>query len=280
MKLIRYGQAGHEKPGLIDAQGTIRDLSGHIGDIGPDALGDETLNRLRAIDPATLPAVEGEPRMGVPVAGIGKILGVGLNYKAHAEEAGMDLPSEPIIFSKAVTSLTGPDDGVTLPRGSTKTDWEVELAVIIGTKAQYVDEARALDYIAGYAVINDISEREYQIERNGTWDKGKGCDTFAPLGPWLVTRDEVPDPQNLDLWLERNGERLQASNTERMIFGVAHLVSYLSRFMTLMPGDVIATGTPPGVGMGFNPPVYLKAGDTMRLGVAGMGEQNQTVKAG
>ncbi|MCW9001195.1 MAG: fumarylacetoacetate hydrolase family protein, partial [Rhodospirillales bacterium] len=215
-----------------------------------------------------------------PVAGIGKILGVGLNYKAHAEEAGMDLPSEPIIFSKAVTSLTGPDDGVTLPRGSTKTDWEVELAVIIGTKAQYVDEARALDYIAGYAVINDISEREYQIERNGTWDKGKGCDTFAPLGPWLVTRDEVPDPQNLDLWLERNGERLQASNTERMIFGVAHLVSYLSRFMTLMPGDVIATGTPPGVGMGFNPPVYLKAGDTMRLGVAGMGEQNQTVKAG
>ncbi|MCW8836861.1 MAG: fumarylacetoacetate hydrolase family protein, partial [Rhodospirillales bacterium] len=179
-----------------------------------------------------------------------------------------------------VTSLTGPDDGVTLPRGSTKTDWEVELAVIIGTKAQYVDEARALDYIAGYAVINDISEREYQIERNGTWDKGKGCDTFAPLGPWLVTRDEVPDPQNLDLWLERNGERLQASNTERMIFGVAHLVSYLSRFMTLMPGDVIATGTPPGVGMGFNPPVYLKAGDTMRLGVAGMGEQNQTVKAG
>ncbi|MCG8510450.1 MAG: fumarylacetoacetate hydrolase family protein [Rhodospirillales bacterium] len=279
MKLLRYGPQGEEKPGILDDSGRIRDLSNQVSDIEAATLAPERLAALSGIDTASLPAVDGSPRFGVPVAGIGKIIAIGLNYSEHAKESGMELPSEPVMFSKAVTALNGPNDRVVMPKGSKKSDWEVELAVVIGRKAQYVEEAVALDYVAGYAVMNDVSERRFQLEMGGQWVKGKSFDTSAPLGPWLVTRDEVPDPQKLNLWLEVNGERRQSGNTSTMIFGVAHLISYVSRFMTLMPGDVITTGTPPGVGLGHNPPIFLKAGDVMRLGVEGLGEQRQEVVA-
>jgi 2-keto-4-pentenoate hydratase/2-oxohepta-3-ene-1,7-dioic acid hydratase in catechol pathway len=280
MKLLRYGPAGQEKPGLLDADGAIRDLSGHVADIGPAELSPEGLARLAAIDPASLPKVEGPVRYGVPFAGSRKFIAIGLNFADHAAESNLPIPTEPVVFTKAITCLQGPNDPVTIPRGSTKTDWEVELGVVIGTRASYVEEADALDYVAGYAVINDISEREYQMERGGTWDKGKGCDTFGPVGPWLVTRDEVGDVQALDMWLDLNGQRMQTGNTKTMIFGVAKLVSYLSEFMTLEPGDIITTGTPPGVGLGHKPePLYLKAGDKVRLGIEKLGEQGQTFVA-
>jgi 2,4-didehydro-3-deoxy-L-rhamnonate hydrolase len=279
MKLLRYGPAGREKPGVLDAQGRLRDLSGVVDHVTSEHLSASALARLAKIDPGSLPLVRGNPRLGVPYLGISKLIAIGLNYADHAAEAGLAAPKEPIVFLKATTCITGPSDGILLPRGSTKTDWEVELGVVIGTKAQYVSEARALDHVAGYCVVNDVSERNYQIERGGQWDRGKGCDTFGPLGPWLVTRDEVPDPQNLDLWLDVNGEPMQRGNTRTMIFGVAHLVSYVSHFMTLLPGDVIATGTPPGVGMGRKPPQYLKPGDVVTLGVTGLGEQRQRVRA-
>jgi 2-keto-4-pentenoate hydratase/2-oxohepta-3-ene-1,7-dioic acid hydratase in catechol pathway len=279
MKLLRYGPRGQEKPGLLDDAGHIRDLSDHVVDLSGDVLGPDRLAQLASLDPASLPAVEGSPRLGPPVAGIGKILAIGLNYRLHAEETGGKPRSEPMLFSKAITALSGPNDPVMIPRGSEKTDWEVELAVIIGTKAQYVDEDRALDHVAGFAVINDVSERSFQKERGGQFIKGKSCDTFAPLGPWLVTKDEVPDPQNLYLHLDLNGERRQNGNTRHMIFGVVHLVSHLSQFMTLMPGDVIATGTPDGVGLGCKPPVFLKPGDVMEVSVEGLGKQRQNVIA-
>jgi 2-keto-4-pentenoate hydratase/2-oxohepta-3-ene-1,7-dioic acid hydratase in catechol pathway len=280
MKLLRYGPLGSEKPGLLDAEGQIRDLSGHIPDITPAQLSKNALAALAAIDPASLPLVEGSPRYGVPVAGAAKFIAIGLNYADHAAESGMPIPKEPIVFTKAITSLCGPNDTVVIPKGSKKSDWEVELGIIIGTKAQYVDEASALDHVAGYCVINDVSEREWQIERGGTWDKGKGADTFGPTGPWLVTTDEVGDPQTLDLWLDLNGKRMQTGNTRTMIFGAATLVSYVSQFMTLMPGDIITTGTPPGVGMGIKPePVFLKPGDVITLGIEKLGEQKQNVVA-
>lgn len=276
MKLLRYGPRGHEKPGLLDSQGAIRDLSGVVPDIADAALSDSGLARLREIDPATLPAVGGDPRIGPCVGRIGKLIGIGLNYADHAAEAGMPIPKEPVVFCKWTSAVCGPNDDVIIPRGSTKTDWEVELGVVIGRACKDVDEASALDYVAGYCIVNDVSEREWQLERGGQWDKGKGFDTFAPLGPWLVTRDEIADPQQLDLWLEVDDRRYQSGNTRTMIFGVATLVAYLSRCMTLYPGDVITTGTPPGVGMGVKPtPVYLRPGQTMRLGVTGLGEQQQ-----
>ncbi|WP_420995235.1 fumarylacetoacetate hydrolase family protein [Cupriavidus sp. 30B13] len=278
MKLVRVGKPGAERPGLIDAEGRVRDLSGAVDGLGPQQLSAEALAKLAALDPATLPVVQGE-RFGVPWTGIGKIVAIGLNYADHAAEAGMPLPAEPIVFLKANSSLNGPDDAVMLPRGSVKTDWEVELGVVIGKTARDVSREEALSHVAGYCVVNDVSEREFQIERGGTWDKGKGCDTFCPVGPWLVTRDEVADPQALGLWLEVNGERVQKGSTATMVFDVATLVSYVSRFMTLHPGDLICTGTPPGVGMGFKPPRYLKAGDRMRLGIDGLGEQAQSVVA-
>ncbi|NUA28857.1 fumarylacetoacetate hydrolase family protein [Cupriavidus basilensis] len=278
MKLVRVGKPGAERPGLIDAEGRVRDLSGVLDGLGPQALSAEALARLAKLDPATLPVVQAE-RFGVPWTGIGKIVAIGLNYADHAAEAGMALPAEPIVFLKANSSLNGPNDSVMLPRGSEKTDWEVELGVVIGKVARDVSLADALSHVAGYCVVNDVSEREFQIERGGTWDKGKGCDTFCPVGPWLVTRDEVPDPQALSLWLDVNGQRVQKGSTATMVFDVATLVSYVSRFMTLHPGDLICTGTPPGVGMGFKPPRFLKAGDTMRLGIDGLGEQGQTVVA-
>ncbi|KJK21305.1 2-hydroxyhepta-2,4-diene-1,7-dioate isomerase [Burkholderiaceae bacterium 16] len=278
MKLVRVGKPGAERPGLIDAEGRVRDLSGVLDGLGPQALSDEALARLAKMDPATLPVVQAD-RFGVPWTGIGKIVAIGLNYADHAAEAGMPLPAEPIVFLKANSSLNGPDDAVMLPRGSEKTDWEVELGVVIGKVARDVSRDEALSHVAGYCVVNDVSEREFQIERGGTWDKGKGCDTFCPVGPWLVTRDEVADPQALALWLDVNGERVQKGSTATMVFDVVTLVSYVSRFMTLHPGDLICTGTPPGVGMGFKPPRFLKAGDTMRLGVDGLGEQGQTVVA-
>jgi len=278
MKLVRVGQPGAERPGMIDADGRVRDLSGVMATLDAAALSPASLARLAALDPATLPVVEGA-RFGVPWTGIGKIVAIGLNYADHAAEAGMPLPAEPIVFLKANSSLNGPDDAVMLPFGSQKTDWEVELGVVIGSTARNVSREAALEHVAGYCVVNDVSEREFQIERGGTWDKGKGCDTFCPVGPWLVTRDEVPNPQALPLWLEVNGERVQKGSTATMVFDVAHLVSYVSRFMTLQPGDLIATGTPPGVGMGARPPRYLKAGDTMRLGVEGLGVQTQRVVA-
>ena len=277
MKLVRYGRQGKEKPGLIDAQGQLRDLSTVIPDIGPDQLGDAALARLRRLNVDTLPRVRGKPRMGSPVRGVGKFIAIGLNYADHAAEAGMPIPAEPVVFMKATSCIQGADDPVMLPKGSVKTDWEVELGVVIGTLARHVSQKDALSHVAGYCTINDISERDFQLERGGTWDKGKGCDTFGPLGPWLVTRDEVPNPQRLDLWLEVNGRRVQNGNTRTMIFGIAKIVSYLSRFMTLMPGDVITTGTPPGVGMGMKPPQFLKPGDTLALGVQGLGEQRQLV---
>ncbi|MBP0637291.1 MULTISPECIES: fumarylacetoacetate hydrolase family protein [unclassified Cupriavidus] len=282
MKLVRVGNPGAERPGVIDAEGRVRDLSGVVGEIGPGELAPAALARLAQVDVASLPVVEGEPdamRFGVPWTGIGKIVAIGLNYADHAAEAGMPLPAEPIVFLKANSSLNGPNDDVMLPLGSEKSDWEVELGVVIGTVARNVSREEALNHVAGYCVVNDVSEREFQIERGGTWDKGKGCDTFCPAGPWLVTRDEVADPQALGLWLEVNGERVQRGSTATMVFDVATVVSYVSRFMTLLPGDLIATGTPPGVGMGFKPPRFLKAGDTMRLGVEGLGVQSQRVVA-
>ena len=276
MKLVRVGKPGAERPGMIDAQGRVRDLSGVVADIGAAQLAPAALAQLAQVDPASLPVIEGA-RFGVPWSGVGKIVAIGLNYADHAAEAGMPLPAEPIVFLKANSSLNGPDDAVMLPFGSEKTDWEVELGVVIGSTARNVSREAALNHVAGYCVVNDVSEREFQIERGGTWDKGKGCDTFCPAGPWLVTRDEVPDPQALGLWLEVNGERMQKGSTATMVFDVATVVSYVSRFMTLLPGDLIATGTPPGVGMGFKPPRFLKAGDTMRLGVDGLGEQTQQV---
>ena len=284
MKLVRYGRPGKEKPGLIDAQGKLRDLSGVVADIGPDQLSDKALAKLAKLKTDTLPLVRGRPRMGCPVAHIGKFLAIGLNYADHAAEAGMPLPKEPILFTKAISCIQGPDDEVMLPKGSKKTDWEVELGVVIGQRARYVTQKDALSYVAGYCVVNDLSEREYQIERGGTWDKGKGCDTFGPIGPWLVTRDEVPNPQNLNLWLDLNGQRMQTGNTKTMVFNVAKLISYVSQFMTLEPGDVLTTGTPPGVGMGVKKngqpaPVYLKRGDVMTLGIEGLGSQSQKVVA-
>ncbi len=280
MKLVRTGKPGEERPGILDAEGRVRDLSGVIADIDARQLAPAALARLAELDIATLPVVEGAGlRHGVPWTGVGKIVAIGLNYADHAAEAGMPIPAEPIVFLKANSSLNGPQDPVMLPYGSQKTDWEVELGVVIGTTARNVPRATALEHVAGYCVVNDVSEREFQIERGGTWDKGKGCDTFCPAGPWLVTRDEVPDPQSLGLWLEVNGERVQRGSTATMVFDVATLVSYVSRFMTLHPGDLIATGTPPGVGMGCKPPRYLKAGDTMRLGVDGLGVQSQVVVA-
>jgi 2,4-didehydro-3-deoxy-L-rhamnonate hydrolase len=280
MKLLRHGPSGQERPGILDAEGKIRDLSGKIDDIDGDKLSPAKLKELAAIDPGTLPVVEGNPRLGAPVARIGKFIAVGLNFSDHAAESGLPVPQEPVVFTKAISSITGPNDNVTIPRGSKKTDWEVELGVVIGTRASYVTKDNALAHVAGYVVVNDVSEREYQIERGGTWDKGKGCDTFGPIGPWLVTADEVGDVQNLSMWLDVNGERKQTGTTSTMIFDVATLVSYISEFMTLMPGDVITTGTPPGVGMGMKPePQYLKAGDVVRLGIEKLGEQQQTFVA-
>ena len=278
MKLLRYGPAGGERPGLLDDAGLIRDLSGHLTDLTPDALSPESLARLASLDLSGLPIVDGRPRLGSPVTGVGKFLCIGLNYSDHAAESNMPVPEEPVIFMKATTCIQGPDDEVMLPRGANKADWEVELGVVIGKRARYVDVEQALEHVAGYVLVNDLSEREYQLERGGTWDKGKGCDTFGPIGPWLVTPDEVGDPHALDMWLDVSGRRMQTGNTRTMIFGIAEIISYCSRFMTLAPGDIISTGTPPGVGLGMKPePVYLKAGDTMRLGIERLGEQRQTV---
>ena len=277
MKLVRYGKPGQEKPGLIDADGALRDLSGVLKDIGPEQLGDVALAKLRRLNVAKLPLVKGKPRLGSPVNGVGKFIAIGLNYADHAAESNLPIPKEPIVFMKATSCIQGPFDPVMLPKGSKKTDWEVELGVVMGTKAQYVSQKEALNYVAGYCTVNDLSERAFQLEMGGTWDKGKGCDTFGPMGPWLVTRDEVPNPKNLSMWLDVNGQRMQTGSTKTMIFSVAKIVSYVSQFMTLMPGDVITTGTPPGVGLGLKPPRYLKKGDVMTLGIAGLGEQRQLV---
>lgn len=280
MKLLRYGNPGQEKPALLDADGAIRDLSGVLGDVDGAALQPESLKKLAALDPNALPKVEGSPRIGPCVAGVGKIICVGLNYSDHAAESNMAVPTEPVLFMKATSCIVGPNDDVEIPPGSEKTDWEVELGIVIGKTARYVSEDKAMEHVAGYCVVNDVSERAYQLERGGQWDKGKCCDTFAPIGPWVLTADEVADPQNLDMWLEVDGHRYQNGNTRTMIFGVAHLVHYISQFMSLQPGDIISTGTPPGVGFGQRPPVYLKAGQTMRLSIAGMGVQEQrTVEA-
>ena len=280
MKLLRYGPKGQEKPGTLDAEGRIRDLSGEVADITPDQLWGEGLAALKAIDPATLPLVEGQPRYGVPVKGVRKFIAIGLNFADHAAESNLPIPAEPVVFTKAVSCLTGPNDTVVIPRGSEKTDWEVELGIVIGKRASYVEQADALDHVAGYVLINDVSERAFQTERGGTWDKGKGCDTFGPVGPWIVTTDEVGDVQALDMWLDLNGKRMQTGNTRTMIFGVAEIVSYVSQFMTLEPGDLITTGTPPGVGLGQKPePFYLKAGDVMELGIEKLGSQRQSVVA-
>lgn len=279
MKLVRYGHPGKEKPGLVDESGNIRDLSGVIDDFTAEQLSDAALTSIAAMNPASLPLVSGNPRLGIPVAHVGKYIAIGINYTEHAKEANMRLPREPIVFMKAVTCLCGANDNIIIPKDSKKTDWEIELGVIIGKKAQYITEEEALDYVAGYCVANDLSEREFQIERGTQWDKGKGCDTFGPVGPWLVTRDEVPDPQDLDMYLDVNGVRMQTGNTKTMIFSVAKIVSYLSHFMTLLPGDIIATGTPPGVGMGREPQLFLKPGDKVTAGIAGLGEQNQDVIA-
>ena len=280
MKLVRYGATGQEKPGMIDADGTLRDLSAHVADITGATLGDDSIAKLRALDPATLPAVEGSPRMGACVGDIGKFMCIGLNYAVHAAETGADIPEHPILFMKANSAITGPNDDVVMPRGSVKTDWEVELGVVIGKAAKYVTEEEALDYVAGYCLCNDVSERHFQTSLTGQWTKGKSCDTFGPTGPWLVTRDEVEDPQNLDMWLDVNGKRMQTGNTKTMIFTVAQVISHLSQLFTLHPGDVISTGTPPGVGMGIKPePVYLKDGDVMELSIQGLGIQRQNVRA-
>ncbi|MBN9070043.1 MAG: fumarylacetoacetate hydrolase family protein [Rhizobiales bacterium] len=278
MKLVRYGRPGKEKPGLIDAQGKIRDLSDHVTDIGGKDIDPKNLKKLAKLDPETLPKVSGNPRLGPCVAGTGKFICIGLNYSDHAAETGATVPSEPIIFMKATSAIVGPNDDVLIPRGSKKTDWEVELAVIIGKTAKYVSEDDALDYVAGYAVAHDVSERAFQAERQGQWTKGKSCDTFGPTGPWLVTKDEVKDPQNLKMWLTVNGKTMQDGSTKTMVYGVAHLVSYLSQFMSLQPGDVISTGTPPGVGLGMKPPKFLKDGDVVELGIEGLGTQKQTFR--
>jgi 2,4-didehydro-3-deoxy-L-rhamnonate hydrolase len=277
MKLVRYGNPGKEKPGLIDAEGKLRDLSAVVPDIGPAQLGAAAMTKLRKANPAKLPLVRGKPRFGCPVAGVGKFIAIGLNFADHAAESGVPIPKEPVVFMKATSCIQGPNDPVMLPRNSVKTDWEVELGVVLGTRARYVTKKDALSYVAGYCVVNDVSEREFQLERGPQWDKGKGCDTFGPIGPWLVTPDEIANVQRLDMWLDVNGKRMQTGNTRTMIFDVAKLVSYVSEFMTLMPGDVITTGTPPGVGLGMKPPTYLKKGDVMTLGIAGLGEQRQLI---
>jgi len=279
MKLLRYGLPGLEKPGILDTDHCIRDLSGMVLDITGEALAPDSVARLRQIDVSRLPRVDDHPRIGPCVGQVGKFICVGLNYSDHAAEAGMKVPAEPVIFMKATSAIIGPDDDVVIPRGGTKADWEVELGVVIGKPAKYVGEAEAMSHVAGYCVINDLSERAFQLEGTGQWVKGKSADTFGPIGPWLVTPDEVADPQNLKMWLEVNGHRYQDGSTRTMIFGVPHLVSYLSRFMSLQPGDIISTGTPPGVGMGQKPPHYLQPGDQMRLGIEGLGEQNQRVLA-
>ncbi len=279
MKLLRYGELGRERPGLIDAEGKLRDLSQNIADLSGETLDPAALERLSHVDPATLPLVHGNPRIGPCVAGTGKFICIGLNYSDHAAETGATVPPEPIIFMKATSAIVGPDDDLLIPRGSQKTDWEVELGVVIGRTAKYVSEDEALDYVAGYCVINDVSERAFQTERSGQWTKGKSCDTFGPTGPWLVTKDEVADPQNLSMWLTVNGEKVQDGSTRTMVYGVKYLVSYLSQFMSLHPGDIISTGTPPGVGMGMKPQRYLKPGDVVELGIEGLGTQRQNVKA-
>jgi 2-keto-4-pentenoate hydratase/2-oxohepta-3-ene-1,7-dioic acid hydratase in catechol pathway len=279
MKLVRYGNPGKEKPGLIDAEGKLRDLSTVMPDIGPAQLDAKVLAKLRKLKPSQLPLVRGTPRYGCPVNGVGKFIAIGLNFADHAAESGVPAPKEPVVFMKATSCIQGANDPVMLPKGSVKTDWEVELGVVIGTRARYVSKKDALSYVAGYAVVNDVSEREFQLERGPQWDKGKGCDTFGPIGPWLVTAEEIENVQRLSMWLDVNGQRMQTGNTRTMIFGVAHLVSYVSQFMTLMPGDVITTGTPPGVGLGMKPPRYLKKGDVMTLGIEGLGEQRQEVVA-
>jgi 2-keto-4-pentenoate hydratase/2-oxohepta-3-ene-1,7-dioic acid hydratase in catechol pathway len=280
MKLVRYGDVGQEKPGMVDANGTLRDLSAQVADFTGETIGDDSIAKLRALDPASLPAVDGNPRMGSCVGNIGKFMCIGLNYADHAAETGADIPEHPILFMKANSAITGPNDDVVMPRGSTKTDWEVELGVVIGKAAKYVSEEDALDYVAGYCLCNDVSERHFQTSLTGQWTKGKSCDTFGPTGPWLVTRDEVADPQNLDMCLDVNGKRMQTGNTKTMIFTVAQVISHLSQLFTLHPGDVISTGTPPGVGMGIKPePVYLKDGDVMELSIQGLGVQRQNVRA-
>lgn len=278
MKLVRFGAVGHEKPGLVDAQGQVRDLSGVVSDITADMLSDGGLAKLKGVDINSLPVVQNPGRYGVPFAGLGKFICVGLNYSDHAAETGQEVPAEPVLFNKW-SKPTGANDNVVMPKNSVKTDWEVELGVVIGKKARYVSLEEAMEYVAGYCVVNDVSEREYQVERCGTWDKGKGCDTFGPVGPWLVTRDEVADPQNLKMWLDVNGKRYQDGSTATMVYNVAFLVHYISQFTTLYPGDLISTGTPPGVGMGQTPHVYLKAGDVMNVGIEGLGEQRQEVHA-
>jgi 2,4-didehydro-3-deoxy-L-rhamnonate hydrolase len=277
MKLVRYGNPGKEKPGLVDLDGTLRDLSSVVPDIGPAQLGSLRLARIRKANPGKLPAVRGKPRFGCPVTGVGKFIAIGLNYSDHAVESGAPIPKEPVVFMKATSCIQGPNDPVMLPRGSVKTDWEVELGIVIGTRARYVGKKDALAHVAGYCTINDVSEREFQLERGPQWDKGKGCDTFGPIGPWLVTTDEMENVQRLDMWLDVNGKRMQTGNTRTMIFDCAKLVSYVSHFMTLLPGDIITTGTPPGVGLGMKPPSYLKKGDVITLGIQGLGEQRQVV---
>ena len=282
MKLVRYGNPGKEKPGLIDAEGKLRDLSAVVKDIGAEQLSPAALTKISKVKTDKLPLVKGKPRFGSPVANVGKFIAIGLNYTDHAEESGMPIPAEPVVFMKANSCVGGPNDDIMLPKGSVKTDWEVELGIVIGTKARYVSQKEALNFVAGYCTINDVSEREYQLERGPQWDKGKGCDTFGPIGPWLVTTDEITNPQKLGMWLDVNGKRFQTGNTKTMIFSCAKIVSYLSQFMTLMPGDVITTGTPPGVGLGIKKdgkpaPVFLKKGDVVTLGIEGLGEQRQLV---
>lgn len=284
MKLLRFGAPGQERPGLLDGEGRVRDLSAHVSDIGPDMLDPASLARLAALDPQDLPLVDGQPqqdlRLGACVAGVGKFLAIGLNYACHAAETGMEAPAEPVIFTKWTSSITGPDDSLHLPHGSTAADWEVELGVVIGTTAKNIAESEAMEHVAGFCVVNDLSERDWQLRRGGTWDKGKGHDGFGPIGPWLVIRDEIADPGNLRLWLDLDGERMQDGSTQSMIFGVARLVAECSRYGTLHPGDIITTGTPAGVGMGMKPPRYLQAGQEMRLGIEGLGSQCQRVIAG
>ena len=280
MKLLRYGTQGAERPALLDSSGTLRDLSSLVPDIAGQTLLPETLAKLHALNPLELPKVDGSPRIGPCVAGVGKIICVGLNYSDHAAESGMEVPKEPVLFMKVTSSIVGPNDDVEIPPGSEKTDWEVELGVVIGKPGRYLSRERTLEHVAGYCVVNDVSERAYQLERGGQWDKGKGCDTFAPIGPWLVTRDEIKDPQNLDMWLDVDGRRFQSGNTRTMVFGVAHLVWYISQFMSLQAGDIISTGTPPGVGLGQKPnPIYLRSGQTMRLGISGLGIQEQRTRS-
>lgn len=280
MKLLRYGPVGQEKPGMLDQDGVLRDLSSFSADITGDVLSPASLARLAALDPRSFSAVQGQPRMAAPVGGVGKFIAIGLNFADHAAESNLPLPSEPVVFTKATSCIVGPNDDITIPRGSVKTDWEVELGFVVGTRASYVTKERALEHIAGFVLINDVSERAFQIERGGTWDKGKGCDTFGPIGPWLVTRDEIGDAQQLGMWLDVNGQRRQTGNTSTMVFDCATILSYLSEFMTLMPGDIVTTGTPPGVGMGIKPePVYLKAGDVVTLGIDKLGQQQQRVVA-